>query len=113
VFGGKLPFVGRIFWKILIAVFALVILVFGVAVRFFEYEMTRADYFGSVISGILLSYLLHLWMLPAEYYPAYEDDEDLDDEPVDHAHGTAGGNGIEDSNGGDSAASRSVRQPAD
>lgn len=81
--GFKLPFVGRIFWKILPAVFALAFLVFFVAIRFFEYELTNADVGGSIISGVLLSYLLHLWTLPAEEFPdiaglGHPDDEDQD-----------------------------------
>ncbi len=77
--GGKLPFVGRIFWKILPAVFILAFVVFFVAIKFFDYELTNADIGGSIISGILASYLLHLWTLPAEYFPVY-DDEDYEDE---------------------------------
>ncbi|MFQ5462203.1 MAG: hypothetical protein ACE5E5_06200 [Phycisphaerae bacterium] len=76
----KIPFVGRLFWKILPAVFVLVVLTFWIAVRFFDYEMTNADYGGSFISGIIFSYLLHLWMLPADAYPDYEDDYEDDDE---------------------------------
>ena len=67
--GFKLPFVGRIFWKILPAVFALAFLVFFIAIKLFGYELTNADVGGSIISGVLLSYLLQLWMLPAEEFP--------------------------------------------
>lgn len=68
MFGGRLPFVGRIFWKILPVVAVLVVLGFWVSLKLFDdyNEVTNADKVGSTISAILLSYLLHLWMLPAE-----------------------------------------------
>lgn len=67
MFGGRLPFVGRIFWKILPIVAILVVVGFWVSIKFFGYEkVTTADKVGSTISAILLAYLLHLWMLPAE-----------------------------------------------
>ncbi|MGB0714710.1 MAG: hypothetical protein ACPGXK_02470 [Phycisphaerae bacterium] len=71
----KLPFVGRIYWKILPVVLGLLIATFWIAITYFDYEMTRADGPGSLISGIIFSYLLHLWMLPADAYDEYDDDE--------------------------------------
>ena len=86
----KIPFVGRLFWKILPAVFVLVVLTFWVSVKFFDYEMTNADYGGSFISGIILSYLLHLWMLPADAYPDYDDE--YEDEWEDEEDGESDAN---------------------
>lgn len=83
----ELPFVGRIFWKILPAVFALAFLVFFVAIRFFGYELTNADVGGSIISGVLLAYLLHLWTLPAEEFPDIAGLGHLDDEHEGQDHG--------------------------
>jgi len=103
----KIPFVGRLFWRILPAVFVLVVLTFWIAVRFFDYEMTNADYGGSFISGVIFSYLLHLWMLPADAYPGYEDeyeDEWEDDE--------AGEDDANDENGSEAANDSSVREGA-
>lgn len=75
----RLPFKAKLFWTILPTVLALVVIAFLVAVKFFEYEMTNADYGGSFISSCIGSYLIHLWLLPAEYYEdmdAVDDDED-------------------------------------
>ena len=62
----KLPFVARIFWATLAVVLVLAITAWWVVVRFWEYEMIPADYGGSTISAIILAYLVHLWLLPAE-----------------------------------------------
>lgn len=63
---GKLPFVAGIFWKTLTIVVVLVIVAWVIAVKGFGYTMIPPDYVGSVISTILLAYLVHLWLLPAE-----------------------------------------------
>ena len=76
----KLPFVARIFWMTLAAVIVVAITVWWVVVKFWEYEMIPADYGGSVISGIILAYLVHLWLLPAE---ELQGDDPPDDEPRD------------------------------
>jgi hypothetical protein len=63
----RLPFVGRIFWKTLVVVTLLVIATWWFVLHFGFYDaMTPADYGGSVISGILFTYLVHLWLLPAD-----------------------------------------------
>ena len=62
----KLPFVARIFWPTLAAVIVLAIAAWWAVVSFTDYEMIPADYGGSIISGIIFAYLVHLWMLPAE-----------------------------------------------
>ena len=65
----KVPFVGRIFWKVLGAVGILVAAAWAVIVKVTEYSIQPQDYGGSVISGILLAYLVHLWLLPEEDSP--------------------------------------------
>jgi hypothetical protein len=65
--GRKIPFVGRIFWVVLIVVWVLVVVGFVIAVKLFGYTMQRADYGGSFIASIIAAYLIHLWLLPGEY----------------------------------------------
>ncbi len=76
----KLPFVARIFWMTLAVVIVLAITAWWVVVRFTGYEMTSADYGGSTISVIILAYLVHLWLLPAE---ELQGGDPPDDEPRD------------------------------
>lgn len=75
----RIPFVGRIYWKILPVVLGLLIASFWIAIAFFGYEMTRADGPGSLISAVIFSYLLHLWILPAEAYDEYDEYDDDDE----------------------------------
>lgn len=78
----KLPFDRAIFWKVFLIVMALVVLTFCLLFKFTTYQLTNADRFGSLISATILSYLVHLWLLPPEY-----DDEDYeDDEPATPDH---------------------------
>ena len=44
----------------------LVVLTWWIVIRLTHYEITPADYGGTIISTVLFSYLIHLWMLPAE-----------------------------------------------
>lgn len=76
----KLPFVARIFWMTLAVVIVLAITAWWVVVRFWDYPMTPADYGGSTISAIILAYLVHLWLLPAE---ELHGGDPPDDEPRD------------------------------
>ena len=71
----KLPFDRAIFWKVFLIVMALVVLTFYLLFKFTTYQLTNADRFGSLISATILSYLVHLWLLPPEY-----DDEDYEDD---------------------------------
>ncbi len=71
----NLPFNRGIFWKVLPAVYVLVIVGWMVVVRFAEYEMASADYGGSFISSTILAYLVHLWLLPGEF-----EEDDIEDE---------------------------------
>ena len=77
--GSKLPFVGRLFWVILPGVYLLAFLVFFILIKFFDYQLTNADIGGSLISGFILSYLLHLWMLPGEHAHS-GDQRDIEDQ---------------------------------
>jgi len=62
----KLPFSVGIFWKTLVVVVVLVVIAWSLYLRFSDYEMNAADYGGTIICTILLAYLVHLWLLPAE-----------------------------------------------
>ena len=70
---GKLPFAGGIFWKTLAVVVLLVVIGWWLVVKFTGYVMTAADYGGTTISTVLLTYLIHLWLLPSEIL--HHDDE--------------------------------------
>lgn len=78
----KVPFEGRIFWKVLPAVYILVIITWFLFVRFGGYEMTPADYGGSFLSATIFAYLIHLWMLPGDYSHYDEEDSAENDEPA-------------------------------
>lgn len=71
----KLPFVGRIFWKVLVVVAVLAVIAWTVAIKAFGYEMQSQDYGGTVITWIIFSYLVHLWLLPEDM------PDDTPDEP--------------------------------
>ena len=63
----KLPLDFGIFWKTILVVTILVVATWWLVIRFGYYEaMTPADYVGTAISTILFSYLVHLWILPAD-----------------------------------------------
>ena len=61
---GKLPFVAGLFWKTLAVVVVLVVVTWSLVVRLSGYQITAADYGGTTISTVLLSYLVHLWLMP-------------------------------------------------
>jgi hypothetical protein len=69
----NLPFVGRIFWKVLVAVAVLVVIAWVVVVSVSYYEIKPADYGGSTIAGIIFAYLVHLWLLPEEESPSSDE----------------------------------------
>ena len=60
----KLPFVGRIFWKVFVVVTVLVVAAWYLIPRFSEYKIEPQDYGGSAISAVIFAYLVHLWLLP-------------------------------------------------
>ena len=76
----KLPFNRSIFWKVFIVVLVLVVGTFAVLAYFTSYERTDADTYGSLISALILAYLVHLWLLPAEYAPDEESEDDPEDD---------------------------------
>jgi len=75
---GKLPFVGRIFWKTLVCVTVIASVGIWAYIKFGEYEVTSADRFGAPVTGVLLSYLIHLWLLPADVLQGDDENESHD-----------------------------------
>ncbi len=72
----KLPFIPSLFFKTLAVVIVLVISTWWAVLKFTSYEeMIPADYGGTFISTILLSYLVHLWLMPMDDYPEEYEDE--------------------------------------
>ncbi len=65
----RFPFAGRVFWKVLVVVAVLVVVVWVVIVKLTEYRMKSQDYGGSMVSGVILAYLVHLWLLPDDQGP--------------------------------------------
>ena len=68
----KLPFVGRIFWKVFAVIVVLLVASWYLIPLVIDYEITSADYGGSSITAVILSYLVHLWILPG---PDLQSDE--------------------------------------
>jgi len=100
----KLPFVAGIFWRVLVVLAVLIVLVFWICIRFTEYERTTTDTVGATITGIIGAYLVHLWLLPAEYLPHAEDyDEEYDAGPYedDEDEPDDGQTGVNDDDGPD------------
>jgi len=75
---GKLPFVPRIFWSVLVVVATLIAAAFVVLAYCTSYERTTTDMVGSTISGLIFTYLVHLWLLPGDYGT----EENQDDHPA-------------------------------
>ncbi len=78
---GKLPFVGRIFFKTLVCVAVIASIGIWAYIKFAEYEVTSADRFGAPVTGILLSYLIHLWLLPADVLQGDDDADSSENGP--------------------------------
>lgn len=72
---GKLPFVPRIFWPVIVVVAVLIVAAFALFAHFTDYERTTTDMVGSSISGVIFSYLVHLWLLPGDVGPDEDSDE--------------------------------------
>ena len=72
-FFSKLPFVGRIFWKVFAAILVLLVAGWILIPRVFGYEIKPQDYGGSSICAPILAYLVHLWILPGPDVPADEE----------------------------------------
>jgi len=60
-----LPFKPALFAKVLGVILALVAMAFVVVVRIHG-EIATRDIIGSLISALIGSYLLHLWLLPQD-----------------------------------------------
>jgi hypothetical protein len=69
----KLPFVGRILWKVFAVIAVLLVVAWVVIPRVTDYRITAADYGGSSIAALILSYLVHLWLLPGPEPPPGDD----------------------------------------
>ena len=72
----RIPFVGRIFWPCLAVVVVLVVGGWLLIPRFTDYQIEPQDYGGSTISGLILAYLIHLWLLPIEPPPSPDEGDD-------------------------------------
>ena len=76
----KLPFEAGIFVKVLAVVVVLAIVAWVVAKRLFDYgPLQPQDWVGTVITTLLLSYLVHLWLLPMDDH--HSDGDPPDDSP--------------------------------
>ena len=62
LFGLVFPFKQKLFIKLLIRVWLVGALLLLVSMLFFGYEMTNADIPCGLIAGVLLAYLISLWM---------------------------------------------------
>ncbi len=71
----RLPFVARIFWTVFAVVYGLVAVGFALVIWIFG-EISRTDVVGTLISALILSYLVHLWLLPARDAPAAPPDDE-------------------------------------
>lgn len=80
---GKLPFVGKVFWTTLVIVGVLGVITWVASIKIWDYEMGPQDWGGSFICWILLTYLIHLWIIPAE--DAFPEDEHYYDDPNESA----------------------------
>lgn len=80
----KLPFVPGVYFKVLAVVAALVAIVWALVLNFSEYETTNADFGGTIISSLIFTYLIHLWIIPIDdAFP----EESTGDEHEPHADG--------------------------
>lgn len=57
-----IPFNRGLFWKMFALVLTITALTFLVSVKFFDYEMTKADSLCSPLAAALLAYFLHLML---------------------------------------------------
>lgn len=62
-----LPFVPAVFGKVLAIVLTLVLIGFVVSYLYYG-ELTGVDIAGSLISALIFSYMVHLWLLPPEEF---------------------------------------------
>ena len=69
----KLPFHGRVFFKVLPVVLVLLVIALWL-MHWINGELTGADKVMGPLSAIIFAYLVHLWLLPGEQPPP-EDQE--------------------------------------
>ena len=62
-----LPFVPHVFIKVLAVTLILVLAGFGIVILVAG-SMTKTDVFGTLISALIFSYMVHLWLLPPDRY---------------------------------------------
>jgi len=62
----KLPFVTGVYFKVLAAVALVAGIAWTLVFTLSDYEIMPADYGGTVISSLIFSYLLHLWIIPID-----------------------------------------------
>ena len=62
----KLPFVRGLFFKTLGVVVVLVVVTWTLVLWLTDYELIPADYGGTLITTVLLAYLIHLWIMPMD-----------------------------------------------
>ncbi len=59
----KLPFVGRVFFKVFVGVLVL-LAAYLVLTKWITGALPVRDIVGASISAVLLAYLVHLWLIP-------------------------------------------------
>ena len=58
----KIPFNKPLYFKVLPLVILGIVIIFAVAIFFFDYKVTTADPFGAPVAAVLLAYIIHLGM---------------------------------------------------
>ncbi len=66
-----------LFGKTFAVMVVLVVLTWWLVTKITGYVITPADYGGTIISTILFTYLVHLWLLPSEHLD--RDDENSEE----------------------------------
>lgn len=75
----KLPFIPGMFFKVLFVVVLLVTTAWSLVLWLSDYEVIPADYVGTVITSVLFSYLIHLWIIPTDHV-MFDDESETEEE---------------------------------
>ncbi len=75
----KIPFIPGMFFKVLFVVVLLVTSAWMLVLWLSDYEVIPADYVGTVITSILFSYLIHLWIIPTDHV-MFDDESETEEE---------------------------------
>jgi len=75
----KLPFIAGLFFKVLFVVVVLVTAAWSLVLWLMDYEVIPADYVGTVITTVLFSYLIHLWIMPTDHV-MFDDESETEEE---------------------------------